>query len=79
MTTIKNPGAPVLLRWAVWLALLIACAFASAAEPALTGQSGVTLRHGIKIPVRDGVHLNANLFLPAQSLGPQPVVFVLTP
>jgi uncharacterized protein len=79
MTTIKNPGAPVLLRWAVWLAMLIACAFASAAEPALTGQSGVTLRHGIKIPVRDGVHLNANLFLPAQSLGPQPVVFVLTP
>src|SRR5215472_14613106 len=32
-----------------------------------------------KIPVRDGVKLNATLFKPSGSPGPLPVIFTLTP
>jgi putative CocE/NonD family hydrolase len=38
----------------------------------------VDLRWGVQIPLRDGVHLNATLYLPKEG-GPQPVIFTLTP
>jgi hypothetical protein len=34
---------------------------------------------GVTIPMRDGVKLNATLYLPAGEIGPAPVIFTLTP
>jgi putative CocE/NonD family hydrolase len=53
----------------------------AAGEPAAAGdaEEGVTLRWGVKIPLRDGVRLNATLYLPKSAPGPLPVVFTLTP
>ena len=39
----------------------------------------VELKWGVKIPLRDGVKLNATVFLPKEMKEPQPVVFTLTP
>jgi uncharacterized protein len=39
----------------------------------------VDLTWDVKIPLRDGVHLNATLYRPAGQTGPLPVVFTLTP
>ena len=64
---------------ALCLALFAAAVFAASAQPESGASGGVNLRFGIKIPMRDGTRLNANLYLPPDPLGPQPVVFVLTP
>lgn len=34
---------------------------------------------GARIPMRDGIHLNATLYLPADLAGPVPAIFTLTP
>lgn len=39
----------------------------------------VRLKWGVKIPLRDGVHLNATLYLPELHVQPSPVIFTLTP
>jgi hypothetical protein len=39
----------------------------------------VNLRWGIRIPLRDGIHLNATLYLPPQQSAPAPTIFTLTP
>ena len=39
----------------------------------------VDLLWGVKIPMRDGVHLNATVFKPKATPAPLPVVFTLTP
>jgi putative CocE/NonD family hydrolase len=53
------------------------------------GRSGATfsddnagqyqLQFGVKIPLRDGVHLNATLYRPLHASGPLPVILLLTP
>src|SRR5687767_3873177 len=40
---------------------------------------GVQMRWGVKIPLRDGVRLNATLYLPPNHRTPTPVIFTLTP
>lgn len=45
-----------------------------AAEP-----PGVRVQWGVRIPVRDGIHLNATLYLPERHSGRSPVLFTLTP
>jgi len=37
------------------------------------------LQFGVKIPTRDGVHLNATLYKPMHPAGPSPVILLLTP
>ena len=37
------------------------------------------MQWGVKIPMRDGVTLNATLYIPRDSKDPQPAVFTLTP
>jgi uncharacterized protein len=37
------------------------------------------LRWGVKVPLRDGVHLNATLYLPEDKTAPLPVIVDLTP
>jgi putative CocE/NonD family hydrolase len=41
--------------------------------------ASVELQWGIKIPLRDGVHLNATLHLPRSHERPAPTIFTLTP
>jgi putative CocE/NonD family hydrolase len=66
----------MLKRFAVLaLALLIPCALRAA-----DGDLGdVDLLFGVKIPMRDGVELNATVYKPGGQAEPLPVVFTLTP
>jgi putative CocE/NonD family hydrolase len=43
------------------------------------GNSEIEFRWGVKIPLRDGIHLNATLYLPKVQREPGPCVLVLTP
>jgi putative CocE/NonD family hydrolase len=52
-------------------------AAAAAADDGLPAE--VDLRWGVKIPLRDGVHLNATVYQPKGQKEPLPVVFTLTP
>jgi putative CocE/NonD family hydrolase len=42
-------------------------------------KADVQIQLGIKIPLRDGIHLNATLYLPWPRAEPSPVIFTLTP
>src|SRR5690348_4022020 len=53
-------------------------AHADAAAPADPG-SPVDFQWGVKIPLRDGVKLNATLYRPQAQRDPLPCVFTLTP
>src|SRR5436190_19933652 len=46
---------------------------------ALGENQSIEMTWGVKIPMRDGVHLNATLYRPANQSGPLPVIFTLTP
>ena len=48
-------------------------------EPAIGVDETVALEWGVKIPLRDGVHLNATVYRPAGAAAPAPCVFTLTP
>ncbi|EQB15069.1 MULTISPECIES: CocE/NonD family hydrolase [Novosphingobium] len=43
------------------------------------GPRDVSVEWSVKIPVRDGVRLNANIYRPANATGPLPVVLTVTP
>lgn len=66
--------------FAITLVLLAGPAWAPASwaqDPADT--AGVDLSWGTKVPLRDGVRLNATLYRPAGQRDPLPVIFTLTP
>jgi putative CocE/NonD family hydrolase len=46
---------------------------------ALPRPGEVRMQWGVRIPLRDGVHLDATLYLPLEESGPAPTIFVLTP
>ena len=57
-----------------------ALAVALAAGSAAAGPAPeIDLLWAVKIPMRDGVHLNATIFKPRGQEGPLPVIFTLTP
>lgn len=56
-----------------WLGLL------SVPASAQDKPAEVDMRWAVKIPTRDGVKLNATVFLPHQQTSPLPVIFTLTP
>ncbi|HJT97587.1 MAG TPA: CocE/NonD family hydrolase [Rhodanobacteraceae bacterium] len=58
--------------------MLAVSAAAIAAEPAKPGDP-VEFQWGVKIPLRDGVKLNATLYRPLGQKDPLPCVFTLTP
>ncbi len=62
-------------------ALLLLKPLAAAAVPAaeLAEAAKVEWQWGVKIPLRDGVHLNATLYKPAGLKQPRPCLFTLTP
>lgn len=56
--------------------VLIAIGFCFADDPPA---KEVDMQWGVKIPLRDGVHLNATIYRPHQQKEPLPVIFTLTP
>jgi uncharacterized protein len=65
------------IRLAVYL-LVVFPLLASAAPPP-ADLPAVEMLWGVRIPMRDGVHLNATVFKPREMPAPLPVVFTLTP
>jgi putative CocE/NonD family hydrolase len=59
--------------------LALISAFASAADTAKPPGDPVQFKWGVKIPMRDGVKLNATLYRPLDQKEPLPCVFTLTP
>jgi uncharacterized protein len=64
-----------------FLAVLAALALATpvAAETAADKADPVAFQWGVKIPLRDGVKLNATVYRPEQQKDPLPCIFTLTP
>ncbi|PYQ19127.1 MAG: hypothetical protein DMF81_22880, partial [Acidobacteria bacterium] len=60
------------------LAGALAAALAAASAGPDSGPD-IDLRWAVKIPLRDGVRLNATVFKPRGQAGPLPVIFTLTP
>ncbi len=58
------------------LALLVLLATPALAEP---DAAKIDLQWGVRIPLRDGVHLNATVYTPKDQNAPAPCVFTLTP
>jgi hypothetical protein len=72
--------AKTLARALVGLALsLSVCFVLSAQETPKTTPSGVDMTWGVKIPLRDGVHLNATVYQPHNQKEPLPLIFTFTP
>jgi uncharacterized protein len=66
----------------VWLAILAVCFCAVSAfaqDAPKMGGDDVDMQWGVKIPMRDGVKLNATVYRPHGQKDPLPVIFTLTP
>ncbi len=60
--------------------LALAVGLAALGAPTIAAQSPeVVIEWGVRIPLRDGVRLNATIYRPRGVTTPQPVVFTLTP
>jgi len=63
--------------------LFCLCSFAPAAlaqgAAAPTKPTSYQLQMHVKIPLRDGVHLNATVYKPLPASGPLPIIFMLSP
>ena len=51
----------------------------SEADSAPEAKAPVQITWGVKIPMRDGIRLNATLYLPKNPQGPRPAIFTFTP
>ena len=60
-------------------ALLVSALMAQAPAKSATEEKDVDLIWGVKIPMRDGVRLNATVYKPKGMREPLPVIFTLTP
>src|ERR1700741_2910477 len=58
---------------------LLTCAALADAPPPPPDPAQVKFQWGVKIPLRDGVKLNATVYTPRQQKEPAPCVFTLTP
>jgi uncharacterized protein len=61
------------------LLLSLNCRGAESAGDAVADPSKVDFRWGVKIPLRDGVKLNATVYTPRNQSAPAPCIFTLTP
>jgi len=68
-----------LARFLALTALLAATAAPAATPAALEAAAKVSWEWGVKIPLRDGVKLNATVYRPAGASSPAPCIFTLTP
>lgn len=62
-----------------WMLCLSFIFTADAQEPPKAAPAEVDMVWGVRIPLRDGVHLNATLYQPHKQKEPLPVIFTLTP
>ena len=58
---------------------LMSFAALAAEKPSAPDASRVDFRWGVKIPLRDGVHLNGTVYTPRDQKDPAPCIFTLTP
>ena len=58
---------------------LVSFAAIAAEKPAAPDASRVDFHWSVKIPLRDGVHLNATVYTPRDQKEPAPCIFTLTP
>jgi uncharacterized protein len=72
---------PTMKHWVSALIVVASCgSLAHAAEESQPWDaSKVDLTWGVKIPMRDGVHLNATVYTPKDQKAPAPCIFTLTP
>jgi|SRR5579872_311022 len=71
----------------LWTIVALATSAAGAVEampsaneaPAVPDVAKVDLHWGVKIPLRDGVHLSATVYTPREQKSPAPCIFTLTP
>jgi len=61
------------------LLALATAGFLAAQETPKTTMTDVDMTWGVKIPMRDGVHLNATVYRPHDQKEPLPVIFTFTP
>jgi putative CocE/NonD family hydrolase len=70
-------------HWSVFAALAVLALPPETAHgvspEALADAARVEFEWGVRIPLRDGVHLNATVYRPRDAAGPQPCIFTLTP
>jgi len=70
------------MSWRVLACLilsLVASLAANSQEKPKESTPGVDMTWGVKIPMRDGVRLNATVYLPHNQRDPLPVIFTFTP
>ena len=73
-------GSGARLRTVLLAVVLAGSAAAHGATPAeLDAAAAVDFRWGVRIPLRDGVQLNATLYRPHGQQAPRPCLFTLTP
>ena len=66
--------------WVGYLTLVLwACLLGASGLAQEVAQPKVDFLWGVKIPMRDGVHLNATVYKPAEMKEPLPVIFTMTP
>jgi uncharacterized protein len=74
----RSSGFVSLALWLVATCLVVPVCN-SADAPQAPDASKVSFQWGVKIPMRDGVHLNATAYTPKDQQAPAPCVFTLTP
>jgi len=76
MKRIAPPSLRILTGWMIGICVGFALDGQEAPKPAAPG---VDMTWGVKIPMRDGVPLNATVYQPHNQKDPLPVVFTFTP
>lgn len=77
--TSRRTAAAALTLW-IGAASLPAPVCVSAQEPPRAPDAAkIDFKWGVKIPLRDGIHLNATVYTPKDQQAPAPCVFTLTP
>ena len=76
----KRPLGTTAALLVIWAIAAGGCArIASAAEQGEKREKQIDLLWGVKIPMRDGVRLDATVYKPHEQKQPLPVIFTLTP
>lgn len=73
-----QPDVPA-AAWALVLLLGVGCANFGAARAEDAAPGAVEIQWSVRIPLRDGIGLNATVYRPKQQHAPAPCVFTLTP
>jgi putative CocE/NonD family hydrolase len=75
----RAPVTPSAIRSVVAALALLLIGFGGSAAAESDGADQYQLQFGVKIPLRDGVHLNATVYRPLHAAGRLPVILLLTP